>query len=64
MLRRIKISMLIFLLLLAGCGGSDEDGEEVDAEGAPFRVAIVMPSSTTDIAWSQSMFDSLTAVSD
>ena len=54
--------MLIFVLLLAGCGGSDEDGEEVDAEGAPFRVAIVMPSSTTDIAWSQSMFDSLTAV--
>ena len=62
MLRRMKITMLIFLLLLAGCGGSDEDGEEVDAEGAPFRVAIVMPSSTTDIAWSQSMFDSLTAV--
>ena len=62
MLRRIRISMLIFVLLLAGCGGSDEDGEEVDAEGAPFRVAIVMPSSTTDIAWSQSMFDSLTAV--
>ena len=62
MLRRIKISVLVFLLLLAGCGGSDEDGEEVDAEGAPFRVAIVMPSSTTDIAWSQSMFDSLTAV--
>ena len=62
MLRRIRISVLIFLLLLAGCGGSDEDGEEVDAEGAPFRVAIVMPSSTTDIAWSQSMFDSLTAV--
>ncbi|MCY3994311.1 MAG: BMP family protein [Caldilineaceae bacterium] len=62
MLRRIRISVLIFLLLLASCGGSDEDGEEVDAEGAPFRVAIVMPSSTTDIAWSQSMFDSLTAV--
>lgn len=62
MLRRIRISLLIFLLLLAGCGRSNRDDEEVDAEGAPFRVAIVMPSSTTDIAWSQSMFDSLTAV--
>ena len=62
MLIRIRISMLIFLLLFAGCGGGDEEDGEVDAEGAPFRVAIVMPSSTTDIAWSQSMFDSLTAV--
>ncbi len=26
---------------------------------APFRVAIVMPSSTTDLAWSQSMYDAL-----
>ncbi len=64
MLRRISISTLIFLLLLAGCGRSDDsgDGETVGAEGDPFRIAIVMPSSTTDIAWSQSMFDSLVAV--
>jgi basic membrane protein A len=55
---------LIFLLLLAGCGRSDDsgDGETAGAEGDPFRIAIVMPSSTTDIAWSQSMFDSLVAV--
>ncbi len=64
MLRRISISTLIFLLLLAGCGRSDDSGdrETVGAEGDPFRIAIVMPSSTTDIAWSQSMFDSLVAV--
>jgi len=64
MLRRIRVFTLIFLLLLAGCGRGDDngDGEAVDAEGKPFRIAIVMPSSTTDIAWSQSMFDSLVAV--
>ncbi len=64
MLRRIRVFTLIFLLLLAGCGRSDDngDGEAVGAEGEPFRIAIVMPSSTTDIAWSQSMFDSLVAV--
>ncbi|MDE0630383.1 MAG: BMP family protein [Caldilineaceae bacterium] len=64
MLRRIRVFTLIFLLLLAGCGRGDGngDGEAVDAEGQPFRIAIVMPSSTTDIAWSQSIFDSLVAV--
>lgn len=64
MLRRIRVFTLIFLLLLAGCGRSDDNGdrEAVDAEDEPFRIAIVMPSSTTDIAWSQSMFDSLVAV--
>jgi basic membrane protein A and related proteins len=29
------------------------------AEGETFRVAIVMPSSTTDLAWSQAMYDAL-----
>lgn len=36
--------------------------EEAAATGEPFRVAIVMPSSTEDIAWSQSMYSALMAV--
>lgn len=36
-----------------------EPGEET---GEPFRVAVVMPSSTTDLAWSQAMYDALVAV--
>ncbi|MCB0142943.1 MAG: hypothetical protein KDE50_23795, partial [Caldilineaceae bacterium] len=38
----------------AGEAAADSDG--------PFRIAIVMPSSTTDIAWSQAMYDALVAV--
>ncbi len=32
------------------------------AAEAPFRIAVVMPSSTTDLAFGQSMFDALTRV--
>lgn len=43
------------------------DATAADAPAAsdaaePLRVAIIMPSSTTDMAWSQSMFDGLKAV--
>ena len=64
MQRRISLLMLILLLLLTGCGRSsrDADAEAVGTDVDPFRIAIVLPSSTTDIAWSQSMFDSLKAV--
>ena len=64
MQRRISLLMLILLLLLTGCGRSSRDAgaEAVGTDGDPFRIAIVLPSSTTDIAWSQSMFDSLKVV--
>jgi basic membrane protein A len=48
---------LAFVLVLGACGG----GEEA-ATDEPFRVAVIMPSSTTDLAFSQSMFDALLAV--
>ena len=33
-----------------------------EAPAEPFRIAIVMPSTITDLAWSQSMYDGLLAV--
>ncbi|MEM7133574.1 MAG: BMP family protein [Chloroflexota bacterium] len=33
--------------------------ESMDGEMEPIRIAIVMPSATTDLAWSQSIFDAL-----
>lgn len=32
------------------------------ASGAPFKVALIMPSTTTDYSWSQSMYDGLKKV--
>lgn len=51
------ILLLLLTLLLTACGSSAASGN-----GNAFRIAIILPSSTTDIAWSQSMFDSLLAV--
>lgn len=61
--------VLAFALLLSACGGGATPAEEPAAPAAeepaaaePFRVAIIMPSSITDLAFSQSMYDALLAV--
>jgi len=36
---------------------AEEEGGTVDIE--PIRIAVVMPSATTDLAWSQAIFDAL-----
>lgn len=47
----------------AGGGAAAEAPAAADTtSGEPFRVAIVMPSSKEDIAWSQSMYSALVAV--
>ena len=48
---------LVFSLMLAGCASFGGGG----AEGK-FRVAVVMPSAINDLAFSQSMYDALTAI--
>lgn len=61
--------LLIASLLLAACPAPAAPAPAADAPAAaeaesaePFRIAIVMPSSTTDLAWSQSMYGALLAV--
>ncbi len=67
---------LILTLLAAGCvapgdapapaasepAAEAESSESAEAPGEPFRVAIVMPSSAEDIAWSQTMYSALVAI--
>jgi basic membrane protein A len=61
--RTITISLVLLLVLgatpLFAGGSAEADGG--DGEG-PFRVAVVMPSATTDTAFSQSMWSALTTV--
>lgn len=72
-MKRFAILWMVVAMMVAACvapGGAPapaEGGESAaatagEASGEPFRVAIVMPSSTQDIAWSQAMYSALVAV--
>jgi basic membrane protein A and related proteins len=52
--------VLVFAASVLWAGGADES--ESSAAGEPFRIAVIMPSATTDTAFSQSMWGALTAV--
>lgn len=52
--------MLAVMMLLSACGQAAAPASE--AEAKPIRIAIVMPSATTDMAFSQSMYSALVAV--
>ena len=52
-----KVLLVCMLLALLSVG-------IVSAQDAPFKVALVMPSTITDISWSQAMYEGLVAVQD
>lgn len=73
--KRTLIGLLVLLaLLVSACGGATPqattapetqapaEATSPPASTGPFRVAVVMPSAINDLAFSQSMFDALTAI--
>jgi basic membrane protein A len=62
MLRK-KWVILVLITMLMAVFAMPTPTETVEAQ-SPFRVAVVMPSATNDLAFSQSMVDALQAVQD
>jgi basic membrane protein A and related proteins len=57
--RVLAVFVIGAVLALAGCTGGTASQQ---AGGKPLRVAAVLPSATTDVAWSQSMSSALKSV--
>jgi basic membrane lipoprotein Med (substrate-binding protein (PBP1-ABC) superfamily) len=53
------IVILALGLIVSACGGSAADS---GGASGPFKVAVIMPSTINDLAFSQSMYDALLAV--
>src|SRR5690606_25054691 len=56
---KAKLYVLSMTVLLVGLLSL---GSLAAAQDEPVRVAVVLPSSTIDLAWSQAMYDALVAV--
>lgn len=61
---RILTALILVLAIAAAAfaGPAKESASPKAAEAKPFRIAVVMPSSTTDMAFSQSMWSALVKI--
>jgi basic membrane protein A len=60
--RILLVVLVVASVLLAACGGAAPQATGGTAAGKPLRIAVVMPSATTDMAFSQSMWTALQSV--
>ena len=54
--------LLVAAFVLAACGKATPAPTKTEAPKKPFRIAVVLPSSINDLAFSQSMYQALLAV--
>ncbi len=61
---RLLLAVLaVFALVAAACGGDDDgDSDEGGGDGGAVRIAIVAPSASNDLAFTQSMVDAVNAI--
>jgi len=57
-LNKLVVVFVLLALVATGCGGAAEDPDEDQV----FRVAVVTPSATNDLAFSQSIYDAMVKV--
>jgi basic membrane protein A len=58
--KRLIVVLALMSMLLAACGSPTEAPTAAPVE--PFRIAVIMPSAITDMAFSQSMWSALVAI--
>jgi basic membrane protein A len=59
--RRLAILIAVIALIAAACSSSDDDSSSGDGD---FRVAIVAPSASNDLAFTQSIIDAINILKD
>ncbi|HHC07445.1 MAG TPA: BMP family ABC transporter substrate-binding protein [Actinobacteria bacterium] len=68
MRRTTSMRWLVFTavvaLVAAACGGGDEGGGGTEGGGETFRIAVVAPSASNDLAFTQSIVDAVNRIAD
>ncbi|MRR29988.1 hypothetical protein EG834_06655, partial [bacterium] len=60
MFKRLIVVLVLLAVVLTAC--ATPTAAPTTAPAKAFRIAVVMPSATTDMAFSQSMWNALTAI--
>jgi basic membrane protein A len=62
----LRLGLAVLLtVVLAACASAATEAPELPTEpAAPFRIAVVAPSPTNDLAFTQSMFDAVNAIAE